>query len=895
MEPLYVLLLCFVSTAVAQSLVTFTIKEDTPRFHTVGSIPDAFKLAANLTRDQFESLRYQFLTNPDNLFDIGIISGELRTNTSVDRESVCDFHTVCQKELTVTVRSTIFSYIKILTVRVIIEDINDNSPVFDPSSMRLTIPEHSSIGTSYKIHSATDKDVGINSIQSYNIVPENGPFGLNVTKSLDGSFFVRVVIRQTLDREIQNYYQLNIRALDGGSTPNVGVLTVHVDVSDINDNSPVFTQTTYNTSVQENVTVGSDILQCIATDKDILDNGKVSYKFSQRSDLEVIKAKFSLNAETGQINLISQLNYGEQKLYEFFIEAYDHGEEVLVSQARVIINVLDAGNNAPSMDIAFFEGGNGSQLVNIREGTKEDVSIAHIKVTDADPGQNGVVECSISNAAFWLQEVSSSNYVVLVKSSLDYETVKSYQVTVSCQDQGSPSMSSNLSFTVNIMDDNDNAPKFVQRLYQAFVPENKPAGMRVAEVLAKDGDSGVNAVIRYRLDGDIGLEIDSVTGVVVTSRPLDREATPQTSVRVLAVDQGNPPLTGTTTLFLNVQDVNDNAPRFNVSQYSFEVYENMNNIRVGTVYAVDLDSELNGQITYSVNDDTFEIRGDGAIFTKRALDYETQKVHTFTVTARDHGVQIQSTNIQVRVHVIDANDNAPKCVFPDEYNHTVSLPYLTQIGSLITTVQAYDADSGRNSHLSFQILNGNNHQTFKLDYNSGELFYDNTFVIKKDSVFRLNISVSDQGTPALSSTCVLEVILTHTNMSMQPFPNDNADNKYVIICVVVVIITIFFSTVLITVIIIIRRNDRRNQERKAQQEKARNLQQFQGIDQRYYQSQASFPEDLSRKKKKEVSFSLEDDLDKSLDISGHSILDQVNCCYPVYHSQNSILYLRFSL
>ena len=357
------------------------------------------------------------------------------------------------------------------------------------------------------------------------------------------------------------------------------------------------------------------------------------------------------------------------------------------------------------------------------------------------------------------------------------------------------------------------------------------------------------------------------------------------------MDQGNPPLTGTTTLFLNVQDVNDNAPRFNVSQYSFEVYENMNNIRVGTVYAVDLDSELNGQITYSVNDDTFEIRGDGAIFTKRALDYETQKVHTFTVSARDHGVQIQSTNIQVKVHVIDANDNAPKCVFPDEYNHTVSLPYLTQIGSLITTVQAYDADSGRNSHLSFQILNGNNHQTFKLDYNSGELFYDNTFVIKKDSVFRLNISVSDQGTPALSSTCVLEVILTHTNMSMQPFPNDNADNKYVIICVVVVIITIFFSTVLITVIIIIRRNDRRNQERKAQQEKARNLQQFQGIDQRYYQRQASFPEDLSRKKKKEVSFSLEDDLDKSLDISGHSILDQVNCCYPVYQSQN----LRFSL
>uniref|UniRef100_A0A8W8LFC5 Cadherin domain-containing protein n=1 Tax=Magallana gigas TaxID=29159 RepID=A0A8W8LFC5_MAGGI len=238
------------------------------------------------------------------------------------------------------------------------------------------------------------------------------------------------------------------------------------------------------------------------------------------------------------------------------------------------------------------------------------------------------------------------------------------------------------------------APKFVQRIYQAYIPENKPSGMKVAEVLAKDADSGVNAVIR----------------------------------------------------------------------------------------------------------------GDGTIFTRRPLDYEAKRVHTFTVTARDQGEQVQSTNINVIVHVIDTNDNAPKCVFPDEYNHTVSLPYLTKIGSLITTVQAYDADSGRNSHLSFQILSGNGHQTFKLDSNSGELFYDNTFIIRKDSVFRLNISISDQGEPSLSSTCVLEVMLTHTNMSMEPFSDDDANNKYVVICVIVVIITIFFSTVLITVIIIIRRN-----------------------------------------------------------------------------------------
>ncbi|XP_062585575.1 protocadherin-9-like isoform X1 [Saccostrea cucullata] len=873
------ILLCLFAEAVAQNLVTFTIKEGIPRLHTVGSIPNAFNLAANLSKDQFDSLRYQFLANPDNLFDIGVISGDLRTNTSIDRESICDFQEDCTRDLTVTVRSKVFSYTKIFSVQIIIQDTNDNSPIFEPSSMRLSIPEHSSIGTSYKIPSATDKDVGINSVQMYEIVPKNGPFELDVTKSLDGSFFIRVVIKQIFDREVQDYYQFNIRALDGGSTPNVGVLTVHVDIEDINDNSPVFTQTTYNVSVQENITIGSNILQCVATDKDIQDNGRVSYRFSMRSDLDAIKSKFSINAQTGQIQVISALNYGEQNLYEFFIEAFDHGAEARVSQAKVIINVLDAGNNAPSMEISFFEGGNGSHSVSVREGTKEDVSIAHIKVSDSDPGQNGQVDCSSSNAAFGLQAIGSSGYLVVVKSSLDYETVKSYPVTVTCQDKGTPSMSSTLSFTVNIADDNDNAPAFVARIYQVFIQENKPPGTRVTEVLAKDKDSGVNAMIRYTLDGDYGLDIDTSTGVIVTTRPLDREATPQISVKVLAVDQGNPPLTGSTTLIVNVQDVNDNTPRFNVTQFNFQVPENLNNTKVGTVYAMDLDTGLNGQIIYTLNDesDSFYIRSDGSIFTKKPLDYEAERFYTFTVTARDQGNQVLSTNVDVRVHVDDVNDNPPKCVFPDEYNRTVSLPYLTKIGSLITTVQAYDADSGRNSHLSFRILSGNGHQTFKLDPNSGELFYDNTFIIKKDSIFRLNISISDQGDPSLSSLCVLEVTLTHTNVSMEPFSEEESNSKYVVICVIVVIITIFFSTVLITVIIIIKRNDRRNREKKCEQEKLRNLQQFQGIDKRYYQNQAhTFPEQLSKKKKKEVSFSLEDELDKSLDMSGHSIVDDQN-------------------
>lgn len=163
MEMLYILLSIFF-LVIVQSFVIFIIKEDIFRFYFVGSIFDVFNLLVDFFRDQFDFLRYQFLINLENLFDIGNIFGEFRINIFIDRESVCEFQVDCQKDFVVIVRSKVFLYIKIFNVRVIIEDINDNFLVFELFFFRFVIFEYSSIGIFYKIYSVIDKDVGINFI-----------------------------------------------------------------------------------------------------------------------------------------------------------------------------------------------------------------------------------------------------------------------------------------------------------------------------------------------------------------------------------------------------------------------------------------------------------------------------------------------------------------------------------------------------------------------------------------------------------------------------------------------------------------------------------------------------------------------------------------------------------
>ncbi|CAC5406471.1 PCDHD1 [Mytilus coruscus] len=818
-----------------------------------------------------------FLLNSENnadLFSIVENTGDIKTTTVIDREEICKLKQTCVITFDVAVSSPFSNFFALYTIEISITDKNDNIPTFPQNSITLEIHEDDSIGTLYSLDSAQDKDIGINSIQGYEISPLNSTFDLNVERNLDQSFILRVELRQKLDREVDDFYQFHVTAKDGGSPPNIGTMTVDVKVIDANDNKPEF-QSDYNISIKENFSVGNTLLQLLATDKDIGENGRVFYRFSpHQSDLDNIQQVFSLNSETGKINLKQAFDYGQKNLYKFYVDASDHGTDPQWSQTLVTIRVEDDGNNPPHVTFSYLVSKINSNTVNISEAEKVGKAIAIVNVQDSDSGKSGQVTCVINNDKFELQSLSAGKYAVIIKQILDRETADTHTITVTCNDQGNPPMTTQESFTVQLADENDCTPMFnVNYAYFASISENSTSGSLVTQVTASDCDAGHNSIIRYFLhaDGVDSFVINDITGIINTKKVFDREINPRLTFRVLAVDSGSRPLTGTATVVVNVTDVNDNSPTFNVTAFNFHVLENQDaKTLVGKLTAFDLDEGENARLTYSVvgnnADLPFHVYPNGTIMTTQKLNREDKSEYRFRIVVSDHGIVPNVAQRDVQIMVDDGNDHYPVIHFPNSNNKTLAIVYLESVGSVIATVNATDADSGINADLAYSIVAGNQLGIFDINRN-GQIILASTHMIKEDTVFPVVISVKDKGVNPKETTQDVFIVLVYANMAaVSPVKDNSTGNKYVVISAVVVAFTALVSAVIIAIIIILRRNDKKLAE-QSRREKIKHANSNGDVFMNGTVSYDPNHGDLTRKKKKEVSFSLEDDLDNAFDVS----------------------------
>ncbi|XP_063414587.1 protocadherin-7-like [Mytilus trossulus] len=865
------------------STLSFSIEEEKAIDTIVGNIAVNSGLSSNMSGQDFNMLEYKRVsTNNENsvdLFNIVETTGDIKTTTVIDREEICKLKQTCVITFDVAVSSPFSNFFALYTIEISIIDKNDNVPTFPKSTITLEIHEDDSIGTLYSLDSAQDKDIGINSIQGYEISPLNSTFDLNVERNLDQSFILRVELRQKLDREVDDFYQFHVTAKDGGSPPNIGTMTVDVKVIDANDNKPEF-QSDYNISIKENFSVGNTLLQLLATDKDIGENGRVFYRFSpHQSDLDNIQQVFSLNSETGKINLKQAFDYGQKNLYKFFVDASDHGTDPQWSQTLVTIRVEDDGNNPPHVTFSYLVSKINSNTVNISEAEKVGKAIAIVNVQDSDSGKSGQVTCVINNDKFELQSLSSGKYAVIIKQILDRETADTHTITVTCNDQGNPPMTTQENFTVQLADENDCTPMFnVNYAYFAAISENSTSGSLVTQVTASDCDAGHNSIIRYFLhaDGVDSFVINDITGIINTKKVFDREINPRLTFRVLAVDSGSRPLTGTATVVVNVTDVNDNSPTFNVTAFNFHVLENQDaQTLVGKLTAFDLDEGENARLTFSLvgnNDDVpFHVYPNGTIMTTQKLNREDKGEYRFRIVVSDHGIVPKVAQRDVRIMVADGNDHYPVIHFPNSNNKTLAIVYLESVGSVIATVNASDADSGINADLAYSIVAGNQLGIFDINKH-GQIILASTHMIKEDTVFPVVISVKDKGVNPRETTQDVFIVLVYANMAaVSPVKDNTTGNKYVVISAVVVAFTALVSAVIIAIIIILRRNDKKLAEQSRREKvKHANGDVFTNGTVSYDPNHG----DLSRKKKKEVSFSLEDDLDNAFDASSFSYDDR---------------------
>ena len=816
---LVLLLLPLLHCVYGQGLVVdFKILEEESSGSYVGSIATDSGLSQYVSHDEFGSLRYNFLDldNPKatSLFSINMGTGDIYTTAVIDRETVCAFYTECVISFDVTVTSSMTSFFQIVTVRVNIEDRNDNNPQFPRNQITLHVSEAATSGTSFRIEGATDRDKGPNnSVKSYELRSDSDEFALKVEGRADGASSLRVVVRRTLDREKRDHYKLFIYAMDGGEPPLVGNLTVNVIVLDENDNAPVFSQNMYDFNIPENTNVKHIFGTVSATDKDSGKNANISYRFSPERSSEVMKL-FALDEQTGRLSVIGHLQYEAGEHFETIIEAFDHGDPPLESQAIVLFHVEDMGNNPPQVHISPVSSGVGDMIL-LSEGSRVGTVVAHIRVIDKDEGRNGIVACRSTSDQFSLHVLEGRGYIIQLRKKLDREMKEELNISVSCYDSGSPSLETNAGLLVRVTDENDNPPVFLTDKYVFNISENNKIGDLVGSVYALDKDIGQNAIPVYFLNMDNGgmFRIDHDTGDILANAVFDRETLSQMTFTVRVRDEGETPMTNTATVIVNILDRNDNKPVFVESTLVFNVSEDMfPGSFVGQLFATDDDTGINAECEFLMLVDgnvlPFVAFSDGVIRTDRKLHRDVVDRYEFVVIVKDNGSPSLNSTGTVIVNVVEANSHVPYFLFPNAMNHTISMPVDAEPGSIITQLHAKDEDEGKNGLVSYSITNGNVKDMFRIDADTGEITLTRKVNKSDPPSIILTVAVHDNGGPPLVTQNNLIIHFLPANDSLALSSNKDDDNlMYIIIAGAVGGLTVVVSIIVAAVIIQMKRQD----------------------------------------------------------------------------------------
>nr|XP_054590096.1 protocadherin gamma-A12-like isoform X2 [Nothobranchius furzeri] len=632
------ILLCFLHCAHGD--LTYSVEEELKHGSVIGNIAkdlglDFGRLAARKARVEMEGTDKQYITINQKNGDVVVVG-------RIDREELCGEKPTCVLKFDLLLENPL----ELQRLSLQVQDINDNSPVFQKDVMKLEIGESADKGTRYRVTAAHDSDIGQNSVQSY-VLNKNAHFVFNIQTSSSGSKYGELVLDKELDREDQNELRLLLTAVDGGSPPKSGTVVIHVTVLDANDNAPVFTESVYSARLPENSPVKTPVVTVSATDADDGVNGEVTYEFSRLSD----KAGklFSIDQKSGVIFVTGDVDYEEGPRYEVMIEAKDgYG---LTSEVKLIIDIIDVNDNAPLINLKSLSNP-------VPENAPPGTEVGIINVQDRDSEKNRQVRCSIQqNVPFKLVPSIKNYYSLVTTGQLDRELVSDYNITISATDEGSPPLSSSKTVQLSVADINDNPPVFEEQSYSAYVSENNKPGSTLCSVSARDPDWRQNGTVIYSLlPAEVNgasvssyLSVNGDTGVIHAVRSFDYEQLRSFKVHVMARDNGSPPLSSNVTVIVFVSDVNDNSPQIlypapEGSSFMTELVPKAahGGSLVSKVIAVDADSGQNAWLSYQIVRSTdpglFTIGvHSGEIRTQRDISESDSMKQNLIVAVKDNG------------------------------------------------------------------------------------------------------------------------------------------------------------------------------------------------------------------------------------------------------------------
>lgn len=599
-----------------------------------------------------------------NYLDINKETGELIIREKIDRESICMTKTTaCFLKMEVVLENPI----RIFNIELEIMDINDNAPVFRRKTMHLDISEATPPGERFSLTNAVDADVGANSIKTYSL-SESKYFNIDIQTGSDGSKYVDLVLNAKLDREEQWVHHLILTAEDGGVPPRSGTASIIVNVLDINDNAPLFSQPVFEVNVAENSPAGTVVMTLNATDLDEGSNSQLVYSYTLYTS-EKTQELFSLDPNSGEIKVKGVIDYEESQSFEMHIQAQDRGANPLSGLCKVLVSVTDLNDNYPEVTIKSLKGA-------LSEDVAVGTLIAVVSVSDRDSGPNGEVMLTLSQQEilpFHLNHSSEGYYELLVSEPLDREVISKYDITLLVRDKGTPSLHENETITLEILDINDNAPAFSKSFYTIHVEENNLPGALLTSLSAFDPDLNENQYLVYFImekeivntSMSMLFSINPENGDLYALKTFDYERERDFLFHIEARDSGVPTLSSNVTVQIIIVDQNDNTPLI-VSPWRAQgsVVEQViprstdKGHLVTKVIAIDADSEQNARVTYQLlqitDSSLFSLdQYNGEIRTTRMFSYRDPRHQRLVIVAKDNGDPALSATVTIKISTVE--------------------------------------------------------------------------------------------------------------------------------------------------------------------------------------------------------------------------------------------------
>lgn len=694
------------------------------------------------------SLQYTILYPSFQPFDID-------STGSLILQSPLDYETEPFYLLSIQVSDGIF--VTNVTIRVIVEPVNEHIPIFSRSVYYCSVEENSLIGTVLPCNIvASDQDSGMDGKVHYRLL-SSGPFSFNYGDEL--------VLTANIDFEDQHEFLLEIEAFDLGTPSLNSTTTVNVTVVDKNDNHPRM-QRILSASISENSLNGTTVTNLTCTDLDQSLNGETevellnTFQLTNNEFVDITNLqRFGINAS--KVFVSSDFNFEISSQYKITVICSDHGVPRLFTTSTLLVNI-DPENEYPPV----FS--NPSLSIAVSEGTNIGTVIATVTATDQDSGEHGRINFSLlSTTDEQLPfDISESFGEIILWNPLNCELKVQYTFYVVAEDGGLPSLSSQSISMINVTNCHlgNVVPDYYT--YSMNVVENTALGEAVGSISCSSArvnvSTDIRPMFRFVNSDSSNFQIDSTNGEITIVNSPDFELQSNYKIVVECYDPNYTSVASNVSVFIRVLPVNEFVPEFSDNNIRLNVTENSPyGTLIFQLLASDQDHGLDGQVEFLIaSEDSFKAivnQHTGEVYLATSLDRETTNEITFTAIARDSSANEtlrKSTTILVTITVRDENDNWPQCA--PIVHHLVVSPRTEPPYEMVGTFACTDSDINENAQLMYQFSDDLvPADLFELQ--SDSLYLTGKLNTSGPSHYYLPISVRDRGTPSLASNVLVIV------------------------------------------------------------------------------------------------------------------------------------------